>query len=61
MFSTSDSGIGLAVVIMIGVMIMGLAICTGKLIIWLFGTDHEETNASDANKQRMKSAYHEAA
>lgn len=57
----SDSWLGLAVVMVIGVIIMGFAICTGKLIIWLFSTESEEMSAADVNKPRMKSAYHEAA
>jgi hypothetical protein len=52
----SDSWLGLAVVAVIGVIIMGFAICTGKLIIWLFGTEPEEKSAADVNKLRMKSA-----
>jgi hypothetical protein len=57
----SDSWLGLAVVVVIGVIIVGFAICTGKVIIWLFDTEPEEMSAADVSKPKIKSAYHEAA
>ncbi len=41
MFSTSDSWLGIGVVVMIGVIVVGLSTGIGKVIIWIFGTGHE--------------------
>ena len=61
MFSTSDSWLGLGVVVIIGVFVVGLATCIGRLIIWIFGTGHEATVTSGRDRARGKSAIHEAA
>lgn len=42
MFFTSDSWLGIGVVVMIGLVVVGLATCMGKVIIWIFGTGHEQ-------------------
>ena len=43
MSSISDSWFGLAIVVIIGVFVVGLATGMGRLIIWLFGTGNEAT------------------
>lgn len=59
MFFMSDSWLGLGVVVMIGVFVVGLATCMGKLIIWIFGTGHDETVTSGEGREMMKSELHE--
>jgi hypothetical protein len=60
MFFMSDSWLGLGVVVMIGAVVVGLATCMGKLIIWIFGTGHEETVTSGEGRETMKSELHRA-
>ena len=38
MFVTSESWLGIGIIVVIGLMVVGLATCIGKLIIWIFGT-----------------------
>jgi hypothetical protein len=61
MVSTSDSWLGIAIVLIIGFVVVGLAICTGKSIIWLFGTGQETVETSGRNRTTIKSKIHEAA
>ncbi len=58
---TPDSWLGLAVVVIIGLFVVGISTCIGKLIIWIFGTGHEATVTSGRDKATVKSAIHEAA
>lgn len=60
MFFMSDSWFGVGIVAIIGVFVVGLATCMGKLIIWLFGTEHEATITSGRNKTTVKSELHGA-
>ncbi len=46
MFSTSDSWPGIGIVVIIGSIVVGLAICMGKSVIWLFGTGQEAVDPS---------------
>ncbi len=61
MFATSDSWLGLGIVLIIGFIVVGLATCMGKLIIRLFGARREATENSRRDHERMKSGFHEAA
>lgn len=61
MFSVSDSWLGFGVVVMMGLIIVGLSTFLGMLIIWLFGTESEGGKATDLQKSRLESPYHEAA
>ncbi|MBX3329661.1 MAG: hypothetical protein KF722_04610 [Nitrospira sp.] len=60
MFSTSESWLGIGIIVMIGLVVMGLATCMGKLIIRLFGTGREAVETSGRDKVTIKSALHEA-
>jgi hypothetical protein len=57
----SDSWLGLGIVALIGVIVVGLAVCTGKLIIWFFGTGREVTETSNRQKETRKSQLHKTA
>ena len=46
MFSTSESWVGIGIVVIIGVVVVGLAACLGTLIIRLFGKEHEAAATS---------------
>lgn len=61
MFAVSDSWLGLGIVLIIGVIVVGLATCIGKLIIRLFGTRREATENSRRDNVSIKSGFHEAA
>lgn len=61
MFSTSESWLGIGIVMTIGLVVVGLATCIGKLIIWLFGTGQASVGTSHGNKATIKSELHEAA
>ena len=61
MFSTSESWLGIGIIVMIGLVVVGLATCMGKLIIWLFGTGQGGVETSGRDKATIKSALHEAA
>jgi len=41
MFAMSESWLGIGIIVVIGLMVVGLATCMGKLVIWLFGTGQE--------------------
>ncbi len=59
MFSTPDSWLGVGIVVMIGSIVAGLAICMGKSVIWLFGTGQEAVEPSGKVKATIK--LHETA
>ena len=59
MFSTSDNWLGIGIAMMIGLVIVVLATCLGKSIIWLFGTEQRTMRAADGGKT-IKSEFHEA-
>jgi hypothetical protein len=61
MFATSESWLGIGIIVIIGLIVVGLATCMGKLIIWLFGTGQETVETSGKNKTTIKSRLHEAA
>jgi hypothetical protein len=60
MFFTSDSWLGLGIVALIGLIVVGLALCMGKSIIWFFGTGHKATETSGRDKAG-NSQVHKAA
>lgn len=60
MFSTSDSWLGIGIVVMIGLAVVGLAACMGKLIIVLFGPAHAAEEASGKDHAAIQSKLHEA-
>ena len=61
MLSTSDSWLGLGIVLIIGLVVVGLATGLGTLIIRLFGTEHEAAATSCRDKVPANSDLHEAA
>ncbi len=61
MFSASESWVGIGIVAIIGLVIVGLTTCMGKLIIGLFGTGHETPETSGRDKATVKSRLHEVA
>ncbi len=61
MFSTSESWLGFGIVVMIGLVVVGLAACMGKLIILLFGPVHAAGEVSGKDKATIQSKLHEAA
>jgi Na+-transporting methylmalonyl-CoA/oxaloacetate decarboxylase gamma subunit len=46
MFSTSESWLGIGVIMIIAFIVVGLATCMGKLIISFFGTGQEGVETS---------------
>lgn len=46
MFATSERWLGIGIIVVIGLMVVGLATCIGKVIIWLFGTVQEAVENS---------------
>ena len=61
MFSTSESWLGIGIVVIIGLVVVGLAACIGKLIILLFGTGQAAVETSGKDKTTIKSKVHEVA
>ena len=59
MFSTFESWLGIGIVVIIGLIVVGLATCIGKLIIWLFGTGQETIKTSGRDRTSIR--LHEAA
>lgn len=54
MLSMSDNWLGMGIVILIGVVVVVLATCLGKAIIWLFGTGQEPVETSGKDKAMIK-------
>ena len=52
MLSTPESWLGIGIVVVIGLVVVGLSTCIGKLIIRLFGTEYEAAKTSGRIKQR---------
>lgn len=59
MFSTSESWLGIGIVVIIGSIVVGLAVCMGKSVIWLFGTGQAAVKPSGKVKATIK--LHETA